>query len=265
MGHGLGASLLRHGHELQVAGHRNRVPVDDLVAKGAVESSPADIAKRAEAIVICVSTSKVVETLIGDMRPHLRAGQIVLDAGTSNPVSTRKIAASLPGIDFADIPLTGGPDQAERGELGVLCGASPETFARIEPLLACFATTIRHMGPVGAGHQAKLISNFLVTGMVGLVTEAFSEAKRQGIAWAPLYDAMLAGSGNSGVLRKMAGAALEGDFDVYRFSIGNAAKDIGYYCETAGSSLAKPVAEFFAKALERHGGAENVSRLLEKL
>ena len=171
-------------------------------------------------------------------------------------------------MGFADIPLTGGPEQAEKGELGVLCGADPKTFATIEPLLACFATTIRHFGPPGSGHMAKLISNYLVTGMVALVSEAFGAAHKAGLDWKDLYEVMLNGSGNSGVLRKMVSAALDGDFDGYRFSIANAAKDIGYYSALAerlgcATPLSEAVAQVFAKAVETGHGGRNVSHLLD--
>jgi 3-hydroxyisobutyrate dehydrogenase-like beta-hydroxyacid dehydrogenase len=150
----------------------------------------------------------------------------------------------------------------------VLCGASAETFARIEPLLTCFATTIKHFGPPGSGHTAKLISNYLVTGMVALVAEAFGAAHKAQIDWKDLYEVILNGSGNSGVLRKMVEPALKGDFDGYRFALANAAKDIGYYAALAeklgcNSRLTESVAEVFARAVETGHGGRNVSHLLD--
>ena len=139
---------------------------------------------------------------------------------------------------------------------------------RIRPLLACFATTIRHFGPPGSGHTAKLISNYLVTGMVALVAEAFGAARAAQIDWKDLYEVMLNGSGNSGVLRKMVEPALKGDFDGYRFALANAAKDIGYYAALAeslgcASGLTESVAEVFARAVEAGHGGRNVSHLLD--
>lgn len=270
MGHGMAANLLKHGHRVSVIAHRNRAPVDDLVARGAQEVRALEDIADAEAILICVTTSKVVEETIARLRSRLRPGQIVMDAGTSAPAVTRRLARELTalGVAYADIPLTGGPEQAEQGVLGVLCGASPETFARIEPLLACFATTIRHFGPPGSGNTAKLISNYLVTGMVALVAEAFGAARAAQVDWQDLYEVMLNGSGNSGVLRKMVEPALKGDFDGYRFALANAAKDIGYYAELAeelgcASQLTDSVAEVFARAVETGHGGRNVSHLLD--
>jgi 3-hydroxyisobutyrate dehydrogenase-like beta-hydroxyacid dehydrogenase len=270
MGHGMAANLLRHGHRVSVIAHRNRAPVEDLVAKGAVEATSLEAMAEADVILLCLTTSKVVEETLKRLRPHLRAGQIILDAGTSAPEVTRRLAHELSalGVGYADIPLTGGPEQAEQGVLGVLCGASDETFARIEPLLTCFATTIKHFGPPGSGHTAKLISNYLVTGMVALVAEAFGAAHKAQIDWKDLYEVILNGSGNSGVLRKMVEPALKGDFDGYRFALANAAKDIGYYAALAeklgcNSRLTESVAEVFARAVETGHGGRNVSHLLD--
>ena len=270
MGHGMAVNLLKHGHQVTVIAHRNRGPVEDLVAKGAAEVPDLAGIAKAEVILLCVTTSKVVEDTIARLKPHLRRGQIILDSGTSAPDATRKLAHQLAGLGvaYADIPLTGGPEQAEKAELGVLCGADDATFTKIEPLLACFATTIRHFGPPGSGHTAKLISNYLVTGMVALVAEAFGAARKAQVDWAALYEVMLNGSGNSGVLRKMVGPALAGDFDGYRFALSNAAKDIGYYTELAAklgcaTSLTESVADIFAHAVETGHGGRNVSHLLD--
>jgi 3-hydroxyisobutyrate dehydrogenase-like beta-hydroxyacid dehydrogenase len=270
MGHGMAANLLRHGHRVSVIVHRNRAPVEDLVARGAVEAPSLEAMAQADVILLCLTTSKVVEDTLKQLRPHLRAGQIILDAGTSAPEVTSRLAHELSGlgVGYADIPLTGGPEQAEQGALGVLCGASAETLARIQPLLSCFATTIKHFGPPGSGHTAKLISNYLVTGMVALVAEAFGAAHKAQIDWKDLYEVMLNGSGNSGVLRKMVEPALKGDFDGYRFALANAAKDIGYYAALAeklgcNSGLTESVAEVFARAVETGHGGRNVSHLLD--
>ena len=270
MGHGMAVNLLKHGHALSVIAHRNRGPVDDLVDKGASEVPDLAAIAKADIILLCLTTSKVVAETIKGLKPHLRRGHIIMDSGTSAPDATRRLAHDLKtmGVGFADVPVTGGPEQAEQGELGVLCGADAETFARIEPLLSCFATTIKHFGPPGSGHTAKLISNYLVTGMVALVAEAFGAAHKAQIDWKDLYEVMLNGSGNSGVLRKMVEPALKGDFDGYRFALANANKDIGYYLELAeklgcATKLTESVADIFAKAVETGHGGRNVSHLLD--
>ncbi len=266
MGHGMALNLLKSGHDVSVMAHRNRAPVDDLVTRGAVETpNLGRLAESSDYIMLCLSSSRIVEEIISGLKPRLRAGQIIIDTGTSEPESTRRLAGELQPllVDFVDAPLTGGPEQAVNAELGVLCGASPATFNAIKPILQCFASTIRHMGPVGSGHTAKLISNYLVTGMIALVTDAFGIASKHEIDWKNLYDAMLNGSGNSGVLRKMVGPALEGDFDGYKFSTANAFKDIAYFMAITGENrLAAAVEAVFSQAVAQGQGEKNVSQLL---
>jgi 3-hydroxyisobutyrate dehydrogenase-like beta-hydroxyacid dehydrogenase len=270
MGHGMVLNLLKGGHQVQVIAHRNRAPIEDLLSRGAREaSSLAEIAQNCDCIIMCLSSSKIVEETITGLKPGLHKNHIIIDTSTSEPESTRRLAGELAdlGVGYADAPLTGGPEQAKSAELGVLCGASPEIFASIFPLLSCFATTIRHMGPVGSGHAAKLISNFLVTGMITLVAQAFGTARKANIDWRNLYDVMLNGSGNSGVLRKMVAPALEGDFEGYKFSLANASKDIGYFKMLASelgteTALADAVAAVFSAAIAQGHGKQNVSHLL---
>lgn len=271
MGHGLGRNLLKNGHALRVIAHRRREFVDDLVAHGAIEvSMPQQLAEASDIILLCLPGSPQVEAFVESVLAHLQPGQIILDASTSNPVSCQKLAALLleKGVGFADAPMAGGPEQALAGETGVLVGAQADVFAKIEPVLACYANRIAHMGAPGRGASAKLVSNYLVTGMISLIADCFAVARAADVDAAKLYDVMLAGSGNSGALRKMAGPALQGDFDGYKFAIANAAKDIGYFKEMATqlgalSPLAEEIEHSFARALEAGDPQRNVSQLLK--
>jgi 3-hydroxyisobutyrate dehydrogenase-like beta-hydroxyacid dehydrogenase len=270
MGSGMALNLIKCGHEVLVIAHRNRGPIDELVRNGAREAGSLEsLAEESEAVILCLSTAEVVSETIERMKPRLRADQIIIDTGTTAPETTRRLAHELSplGIGYADAPLTGGPEQAAKAELGALVGADAETFARIRPVLACFASRIKHFGPPGSGHVAKLISNYLVIGMIGLVAEAFTTARKANVDWSDLYEVMLNGSGNSGVLRKMVEPALKGDFEGYRFSLANAAKDIGYYAELAEkldrmTPFSEAVVEMFSEAARGHGG-RNVSHLLD--
>ncbi len=270
MGHGMVLGLLKAGHQVSVVAHRNRVPIDDLVSRGAKEVSHVqEITHGNDCIMLCLSNSNIVKETISFLKPGLAQGQIIIDMGTSEPSSTRQIAHELDAlkISYADAPITGGPEQAAKSELGVLCGASIETFAKIKPIFSSFATTIHHMGPVGAGHTAKLISNYLVTGMIALVAESFAAARTSNIDWQKLYAAMLNGSGNSGVLRKMVEPALDGNFDGYKFALDNAHKDIVYFQQLTAqfgsdSTLVDAVEAIFSKAVAAGLGTRNVSQLL---
>ncbi|WP_119274497.1 NAD(P)-dependent oxidoreductase [Taklimakanibacter deserti] len=271
MGSGMAGHLMERGHELWLMAHRNRSFIDPLLGKGAHEAKDlGTLAKESEVIILCLTTAKVVEETILGLMPHLRRGQIIIDTGTTDPQTTRRLARELKvqGVAYADAPMAGGPEQVAKKEVGALIGADEQTFAAIAPLVSCYASRLKHFGPPGSGHVAKLISNYLVIGMIGLVTEAFTTARKAQVDWKDLYEVMLNGSGNSGVLRKMMEAALAGDFDGYKFSLTNAAKDIGYYSALAQeleqlTPLTEAVEQIFAKAVATGHGGRNVSHLLD--
>ncbi len=71
MGPGMARCLLAPGHDVTVIAHRNRVPVDDLLGKGARETaSPAALASSgARVIFMCLPNSDVVESVVAQMEP----------------------------------------------------------------------------------------------------------------------------------------------------------------------------------------------------
>jgi 3-hydroxyisobutyrate dehydrogenase-like beta-hydroxyacid dehydrogenase len=271
MGHGMVVNLLKAGNEVSVIAHRNPAPIEDLVRRGARKAANlGELAKQADLIMLCVSNSNVVQDVIESLRPHLRAGQIILDMGTSDPAVNRRLASELgaQGVAFAEAPVMGGPAQAADAELGALVGAEPETLERIRPVLESLCASVSHVGPVGAGQTAKLISNYLSIGMAALISDVFNVARKAGVEWDKLYAAMLTGSGNSVALRRMIEPALQGDFDGYAFTLANAHKDMGYYTALAGerglrSSLADEVMAVYDKAIAAGHGEQRVSRLID--
>jgi 3-hydroxyisobutyrate dehydrogenase-like beta-hydroxyacid dehydrogenase len=272
MGQGMVMRLLSSGHEVMVLGHRNRAPIEAVLGLGAGEATDAAmLAKDARIIFICVDRAETVEKIVASLLPHVQHSQIVIDATTSRPEVSRKLADDLArrGVSFADAPMTGGPEQVRSGEAGALVGAEAHIFQIVAPVIASYCSRVEHFGPVGQGHMAKLISNYLACGMIALITDSYGLARKAGVDWRKLYDVQLQGSTNSGALKKMIGPALDGNYDGYLFSIANATKDMGYYCELA-KNLNHPV--FLAQAaysllqarMLAGEGDKNVSRMLEE-
>ncbi len=270
MGHGMADCLLRAGYPVTVIAHRNRVPIDDLVRRGADEATTyADLVAASDVVVLCVSDSTVVESVIDAMRPSLRPGMTIIDTGTSSPASTRDLAATLAAVNvaFVEAPVTGGIKQAAAGELGALVGADADAYARVKPVLDVFCKTVHHFGPPGTGNTAKLLNNFMVFGIAALVTEAFTKADQAGVDWRKLYDVVICGSADSGVLRRIIGAAVDGDFKGYVFDLNGSLKDMRYLCdlaETMGgvSPLAAAVRDVYEAAVAKGLGDRLLSELL---
>lgn len=270
MGHGMASNLLDSGYPVTVIAHRNRAPIDDLVSKGAGEAGDYDkLAAASDVIILCVSNSKIVEETLEALRPALRRGMMIIDMGTSSPDSTRSVHRVLSdlGVSFVEAPVTGGVKQAAAGELGVLVGADPEAFEAARPLLECMSRTVHHFGAPGAGNTAKLLNNYMVFGIAALVIEAFSRARDADIDWEKLYEVVLCGSADSGVLRRIIGSAVQGDYQGYVFSVAGCLKDMKYFDELSQSmggisELGRAVTRIYENAAAEGGGERLLSELL---
>ena len=64
-------------------------------------------------------------------------------------------------ISYIDAPIAGGVRRAYSGDATLMVGASDDDFERARPLLETVTREVFHVGPVGAGHAAKLVNNLL--------------------------------------------------------------------------------------------------------
>jgi 3-hydroxyisobutyrate dehydrogenase-like beta-hydroxyacid dehydrogenase len=258
MGHGMAKNLLEKGFPTTVLGHRNRAPVDDLVAKGAREAkSPAEAAADADVIFLCVTGSPQVEQVVygeSGLLGAARKGQIVVDCSTSEPTSTNRIRDDFAnkGVSFVDAPLARTPKEAELGKLNVMVGATPEVFAKIKPALEAFAENIFHVGGPGTGHVLKLLNNFLAMGHAALIAEVLVAGEKAGIDLNQFYKVVSAGGANSGIFQMLVTNILKGDDGGLPFLIRLAQKDLTYYAHlNEGMGLPSPLGAAVLNAFEQ--------------
>lgn len=232
--------------------------IAEMVAEGAIAPKDAvDIFGRTEVIITCLPGGKQVrQLLLGDngLAYKARKGQVLIDMSTSPPGLMREIAEVMEsrGAHFADAPIARTRQAAMDGTLAIMAGADEETFARIEPVLACMGSDIMHCGPVGAGQIVKIMNNMVLFQNNVALAEALNIAEAHGMAGDTLLQAMSKGSGDSFALRNHATKAmLPGEYPERSFSVKYARKDLSYAIEMAREAgLATP-------------GSENVDALFE--
>jgi len=238
MGHGMARNLLAKGHSLTLAVHRNRDRVADLLAAGATEAASAkDVAAASDLVFICVTGSPQVEASVAGPNGLLagaHAGLMIVDCSTSEPDSTARLReqCAASGVPFIDAPLSRTPVEAEAGRLNVMVGADKSVFECLQPILACFAENIFHVGGPGAGHTIKLLNNFIAQAVCTATAEAFAVGQRAGLDLKALVDLVSVGPVNSGLFQAMA-KTLQGQMDGLKFELDNARKDVRYYTHLA--------------------------------
>ena len=242
MGHGMAANILKGGFPLWIKGNRNRAPVEDLLAKGAREAAtPREVAERAGIVQLCLPNSAAVEATVhgpDGLLAGARPGLIVIDSTTADPSSTDRLAADLAarGVTLVDAPLGRTPKEAEAGTLDAMVGADDATFARVLPVIDCWAGKISRTGPVGSAHRMKLIMNFISMGYAAIYAEALSLGVRSGLAPQTVRDVIGASRMSNGFFETFMRAAVDRDGAAHRFTIENASKDVRYCAAMALSS-----------------------------
>ncbi|WP_109310571.1 NAD(P)-dependent oxidoreductase [Ruegeria sp. AU67] len=237
MGGNMAECLQNNGFDLVVMG-RNREAVAATVNRGAVEvKTPRELAASSDIVMLCVTTSEVVESLIyGDdgILAGIKDSAVVIDFGTSIPASTRKIGADLAakGAGMIDAPLGRTPAHAKDGLLNIMAAGDIATFEKVKPVLDVLGENVFHLGELGAGHVTKLINNFMGMTTACTMSQAFAVAERSGVNKQQLFDIMSAGPSNSPFMQFCKNYAVDGVSDL-GFSINNANKDLGYFLKLA--------------------------------
>ena len=96
MGHGMAKNIVEKGWPLTVLARRKREAVDDLKSRGAKEAaSPRAVADASDIVVLCVTGSPQVEAIVEGPDGLASAGKplMIVDCSTSEPASTRRLAA----------------------------------------------------------------------------------------------------------------------------------------------------------------------------
>ncbi|MDP4034075.1 MAG: NAD(P)-dependent oxidoreductase [Pseudorhodobacter sp.] len=261
MGQGMAKNIVEKGYPLTVIAHRNRAPLEDLVARGAREAASMEALARTSTIIfLCLTGSPEVAAAVAALKPGLAPGTVIVDCSTSDPTVTQRLAAELAaiGVDFADAPLSRTPKEAWAGTLDCMVGAEPAVFERVQPVIATWAAKIVHIGGIADGHRMKLLNNFIALGYAALYAEALALARKVGISVETFDQVIRGGRMDCGFYQTFMGYALEGNREAHKFTIGNAYKDMRYVesmanAATVTTTMSSAVKNAFAGAMANGG------------
>jgi 3-hydroxyisobutyrate dehydrogenase-like beta-hydroxyacid dehydrogenase len=272
MGRPMASNLAKAGHDVTVW---NRTAGKDVEgAKSA--TSPAEAARDAEVIWLCVADTKAVESvLFGPQGVHesLTDGQIIVDSSTISPAATRRFAERVgaKGVQYVDAPVTGSKIAAEGGTLIFIVGGEEATIDKLKPLFAATGKKIFRMGETGKGEAAKLAMNLQIAVIYEGFAEALTLATKLGVGAETLLPLIEASMVRSGVVDYKAPFVLKRDFSA-NFPLRLMRKDIRLALEAAKEARVKlpaleTVEEIYEMATE--DGHENLDyaatiTLLEK-
>ena len=239
MGRAMAANLAKAGHEVTVW---NRTPGKEVEGTQS-SASPAEAARDAEVVWMCVSDTAAVEDVLfgpNGVEESLKEGMIIADSSTISPSATRRFAerVSQRGVQYVDSPVTGSKVGAESGTLLFIVGGDEAAIDRLKPLYAAMGKKIFRMGETGKGQAAKIVMNL----QIALIYEGFAEAltlgAKLGVDAETLMPLVNASMVKSGVVEYKAPFVLGRDFTA-NFPLRLMRKDIRLALEAAKEARVK--------------------------
>ena len=217
MGAGFTKRLIATGHDVVGV---DLVPerLEEAAAWGVrPAASPAAAAREADAVLVCVTTTKAMEAVAtgedGLAASGAVEGMVIVDFSTCEIDVTRRVgdALSEAGAAFVDAPVSGGPGAAEAGTLAIMAGGADAALEAARPVLEHLGK-VTHMGAVGAGQATKLVNQALCLTNYCVVAEGLRIAEAFGVDAGKIPEALEPGLANSAVLQSIYPRMVERDY-----------------------------------------------------
>src|SRR3989344_1494290 len=177
MGKNMVLHLLEKGVDV-VVWNRSPEPREEVAKAGAVAvETLGELVSKLEPpriIWLMVTAGEVVDKILNELASKLATDDLIIDGGNSFYKDTIRRSEELAkaGIHFMDVGTSGGIESARKGAC-LMVGGTKEDFEKIEEVLKELAALNAYglLGPVGAGHFAKMVHNGIEYGMMEAIGE----------------------------------------------------------------------------------------------
>jgi 3-hydroxyisobutyrate dehydrogenase-like beta-hydroxyacid dehydrogenase len=129
--------------------------------------------------------------------------------------------------------VSGSKPKAEDGTLTIMAGGEAEAFERARPLLEAMGEKIVHVGAVGHGQMAKLLTNTMGAVNAAALAEAVRAAKAAGLDRDAFLEVAGGSAGASAMLTLKGPPMFEESFDPALFKLEHMLKDVRHCLDEA--------------------------------
>ena len=277
MGYPMAGHLLKKGgHEVTVY-NRSSAKAAQWVKEygGRSAATPREAAAGCEFVMMCVGNDNDVRAVVHGEQGALagmKKGAILVDHTTASAILARELDAKARGLGlgFLDAPVSGGQAGAQNGQLGVMVGGNPATFARAKPVLDLYAKSCALIGPAGSGQLCKMVNQICVAGVIQGLSEGLNFGQRAGLDMEKVLSVISQGAARSWQMESRWKTMCEGKFDGFGFAVDWMRKDLGICLQEAKRNGARlPVTalldQFYAQIQARGGSRWDTSSLINLL
>jgi len=269
LGSGMVEGMLRRGDAVTVW-NRTEAKARALEALGArVAATPGDAAAGVEQLHMTLPDDVVVDRVMADVMPRLRADAIVLDHSTTSPRGTDDRVARMrdAGVRFLHAPVFMSPQMA-RDAVGIMLVSGPrDVFDAARADLEKMTGEVWYLGERGdLAASYKIFGNSMLFVIAAGVADVFAMAKGLGI---PATDALTVFSKfqPGGIIKSRGEKMARGDFSA-SFELTMARKDMRLMLEAAdGQPMAvlPAIARRMDEAIAKGHGHEDLGAIAADL
>lgn len=274
MGYPMAGHVLRAGLEICVF-NRNAARAEQWCAEygGNMAPTPAEAAKNADVVLVCVGNDDDVRAVVlggSGALAAMKHGAILVDHTTASADLARELAgaAQQQGKQFLDAPVSGGQAGAENGALTVMIGGEPSTYDLAKPVIDCYSRFSKLLGPTGHGQLAKMVNQICIAGVVQGLAEGLNFAIKAGLEGEELIETLSKGAAGSWQMENRYQTMLQDQYE-FGFAVDWMRKDLGIALAEAGKNGAElPVTalvdSFYQEVQAAGGGRWDTSSLLTR-
>ena len=274
MGYPMAGHVLRAGLEIFVF-NRNAARAEQWCAEygGDMAPTPAEAAKNADVVLVCVGNDDDVRAVVlgeSGALSAMKPGAILVDHTTASADLARELAgaAQQQGKQFLDAPVSGGQAGAENGALTVMIGGDPSTYDLAKPVIDCYSRFSKLLGPAGHGQLAKMVNQICIAGVVQGLAEGLNFAMQAGLEGEALIETLSKGAAGSWQMENRYQTMLQDQYE-FGFAVDWMRKDLGIaLAEAAKNGAELPVTalvdRFYQEVQAAGGGRWDTSSLLTR-
>jgi 6-phosphogluconate dehydrogenase len=144
-----------------------------------------ELLKPPRKLMMLVPAGAPVDSVINDLLPLLKTGDIIIDGGNSHYKDTLRRIDYVKGhsIHFMGMGVSGGEQGARTGP-SIMPGGDVEAWQQLKPILEAIAAKVNdepcvaYMGKGAAGHYVKMVHNGIEYAIMQLISEIYDILKR---------------------------------------------------------------------------------------
>ena len=242
--------------------------------KGEVKTSPQDLAKSVNFLIMCVGNDDDVREILfseDGAYPSLKPGTIVIDHTTTSAKLAKELSAKLKNKNcyYLDAPVSGGQLGAEEGNLTIMVGGEKEAYEKSLDVLAAYSKYSKYMGESGSGQLTKMVNQIAIAGLLQSLSEAVNFSEKSGLNSEDVLNVISKGAAQSWQMDNRWQTMLKDEFD-FGFAVDWMRKDLDIVSDEAsriGANIhvTELVNNFYKQIQEDGGGRLDTSSLARRI